>query len=195
MVLYGTGFYTKQYNRMLTKENTGLALEAFTKYVVQQARTNLSKGGKNVSKKLYNSLKGESTVSPNSIQVGISMEQYGEFVDQGVKGKTSSSKAPASPFRFGTGSGRKGGLTEGIKEWVRSKRLQFRDRKTGKYLSYDSTAFLITRSVYHKGIKPTYFITRPFEAGFANLPDEIVEAYGLDIDKMLKTILDNGKGN
>ena len=34
-------------------------LESFGKYIVKQARTNLTKGKKNVSKDLYNSIKFE----------------------------------------------------------------------------------------------------------------------------------------
>ena len=34
-------------------------LERFKKYVVSQSSDNLTRGGKNVSKKLYNSIKGE----------------------------------------------------------------------------------------------------------------------------------------
>ena len=34
------------------------ALDDFKKYVIQQARTNLTQGQKNVDKKLYNSLQG-----------------------------------------------------------------------------------------------------------------------------------------
>jgi hypothetical protein len=114
------------------------------------------------------------------------MEDYGAYVDQGVQGKSSSSKAPNSPFKFGSGSGRKGGLTQGISKWVQQKQIQFRDRKSGKFLSYQSTAFLITRSVYNKGIKPSLFFTRPFEKAFERLPDELVEAYGLDVEQFLK---------
>ena len=121
------------------------------------------------------------------------MEQYGEFVDLGVKGKTSSSKAPNSPFKFGTGSGRKGGLTQGIDKWVKLKGIQFKDKKTGRFLSYQSTAFLITRGIYNKGIKPTLFFTKPFEKGFKRLDDEMIEAFGLDVDEFLKFTLKNIK--
>jgi hypothetical protein len=114
------------------------------------------------------------------------MEDYGKFQDLGVKGKTSARKAPDSPYRFGSGSGQKGGLTNGINQWVKDKRLQFKDNTTGRFLSYESTAFLITRSVYNKGIKASNFFSKPFEVGFERLPDELTEAYGLDMDKFLK---------
>ena len=111
------------------------------------------------------------------------MEAHGVFQDKGVKGKTSSTKAPNSPFKFGSGTGKKGGLTNGIQKWVKQKRFQFRDEQ-GRFMSYNSTAFLITRSIYNKGLKPSMFFTKPFEKAFDRLPDELVEAYGLDIEKL-----------
>ena len=135
---------------MLEVEKT---IKRFRDYVIQQSRSNLSKSGKNNSKELYNSLKGEVVTENGFTIVGFQMADYGAFVDQGVKGKTSSNKAPNSPFKFGSGTGKKGGLTKGINQWVKQKGFQFRDRKSGKFLSYDSTAYLITRSIFHKGIK------------------------------------------
>ena len=114
------------------------------------------------------------------------MEDYGLFQDKGVKGKTSSNKAPNSPFKFGSGRGKKGGLTEGIDKWVRRKRFQFRDRKSGRFMSYESTAFLITRSIYNKGVKPSLFFTKPFQKAFKNLDKDIIEAYKLDVEELLK---------
>ena len=40
----------------MTLEETNKALNKFAKYVIQQARTNLTKGKKNVSNELYKSL-------------------------------------------------------------------------------------------------------------------------------------------
>jgi hypothetical protein len=113
------------------------------------------------------------------------MEQYGEFQDKGVRGKSSSSKAPNSPFRFGSGTGRKGGLTEAMEGYVKRRKIQFRDRKTGKFLSYESTAFLIARSIYQKGTKASLFFTKPFVAAFKRLPDELLKAYSIGLDKDL----------
>jgi len=160
-------------------------LNKFAKYVIQQSRSNLSKSGKNVSKELYNSLGYKAEVTTKGAELGFSMEQYGEFQDKGVRGKTSSAKAPNSPFRFGSGTGKKGGLTNSIDKWVRRKGIQFKDRKSGRFLSYQSTAFLISRSIYQKGIKPSLFFTKPFVAAFKRLPDELIEAYSIGLEKDL----------
>lgn len=174
---------------MLNNTETLNTLQAFNKYVIQQARTNLTKSNKNVSKKLYDSLKAQTKVSPNSIENYIEMEQYGQFLDLGVKGKVSSQRAPNSPFKYGSGTGKKGGLTEGIRGWVKARRFQFKNRETGKFMSYEQTAQLITRSIYLKGTKPTLFFSKPFAKGFESLPDELIKAYGLDIESFLKFTL------
>ena len=161
-------------------------IKKFRDYVIQQSRSNLTKGGKNVSKDLYNSLKGEIVTDNGFTIVGFKMDDYGAFQDQGVKGKTSSLKAPNSPFKFGSGTGAKGGLTQGIDKWVRARGFQFRDKKSGKFLSYQSTAYLITRSIFHKGIKPSLFFTKPFEAGYKKYIDvDLVKAFGADIETMV----------
>jgi len=176
---------------MLNKE-VNKALNRFAKYVIQQSRTNLTKGKKNASKELYNSLGYDLSVADNSFSLAINMEEYGAYQDKGVKGKTSSSKAPDSPFKFGSGTGQKGGLTKGIQKWVKRKGFQFRDNK-GRFMSYESTAFLITRSIYHKGIKPSLFFTKPFEKAFDNLPDEVVNAFALDLEDFLQYTTKNNR--
>ncbi len=118
---------------------------------------------------------------------------YAEFVDKGVKGKSNSERAPNSPFKFGSGTGKKGGLTDGVNGWVGRKRIQFKDRKSGRFLSYKATAFLIARSIYQKGQKPSNFLTGAFNKEFKDLPKQIIEAYGLDMAKFLQTSLNNNK--
>ena len=173
---------------MLNKEVQN-ELNKFAKYVIQQSRSNLTKGDKNVSKDLYNSLGYKLEETSNGTRLGFEMDGYGNFVDKGVRGKSSSAKAPNSPYRFGTGSGKKGGLTKGINQWVKRRGIQFRDRKSGRYLSYKSTAFLISRSIYQKGVKPSLFFTKPFNAAFKRLPDELLKAYSVGLEKQIGVIL------
>jgi hypothetical protein len=167
---------------MPRKENIEAVLNKFGKYVVQQARSNLSKKNKNVSKELYNSISYDLNVSQSgeSFSMVFKMADYGEFQDKGVKGKSSTAKAPNSPYRFGSGKYKgKGSLRESIPKWVRARRFQFRDKKTGKFMSYDSTAFLISRSIYQTGIRPSEFFSRPFGLAFKQLPPDIVKAFEL----------------
>ncbi len=118
------------------------------------------------------------------------MEDYGTFLDKGVRGFRSSARAPKSPYRFGTGTGKTGGLTKAIDRWVERKRFQFRDKK-GRFLSFKQTAFTIRNSIWLKGLRATEFFSRPFELAFKKLPKTIVEAYGLDLDRLLDDVLNN----
>ena len=171
--------------------NVEKELKNFAKYVVTKARINLRGSDKNSSGKLAKSLDSDVKVSKNSFQLAFLMEDYGVFQDKGVRGKSSSAKAPNSPFKFGSGTGKKGGLSEGINKWVKRKRFQFRDKKSGRFLSYDSTAFLISRSIYQKGIAPSLFFTKPFEKAFKGLNKDLVEAYKLDVEALMKNSINN----
>ena len=171
---------------MLEKEYTKKALEKFSKYVVSQSKANLTRKNMKGSSKLYNSINGVVEVYKNSFSLAFEMENYGKFQDEGVKGASSSLRAPNSPYRFGSGTGKKGGLTNSIKEWVKQKRIQFRDIESGKFMSYEATSRLITRSIYLKGLYPTNFFSTPFKKGFEKLPDDVVNAYNLDLENLLK---------
>ena len=169
---------------MLNKE-VQTELNKFAKYVIQQSRSRLTKDKKGGGD-LYNSLGYDLTETSNGGNLSFEMEDYATFQDLGVKGKSSSAKAPKSPYKFGSGSGKKGGLTKGIDKWVQRKGIQFRDKKSGRFLTYDSTAFIITRSIYQTGIKASMFFTKPFVKAFKRLPDELLEAYAVGIEKQIQ---------
>lgn len=41
-----------------------------------------------------------------------------------------------------------------------------------------------------RGIRPTYFFSKPFETDFNKLDDDVVEAFALELDSFLKYTLD-----
>mgnify|MGYP003112822097 FL=1 len=149
------------------------ALEKYGKYVVQQARTRLTKGRNpygtsNSSKKLYNSLKFN--VKKNGIV--FNMLDYGEYQDQGVRGKSSyyADETANSPFKYKN----KIPPAKPFEKWIKQKGIQGRDKKTGRFISRQSLSYLIARSIYSKGIRATLFFTKPFEAGLDKFSDELV---------------------
>jgi len=164
-------------------KNVDEILNKYAKYVVQQSKSNLTKdkkGGGN----LYNSVSYKIEKSQDDFLLDFLMEDYGAFVDKGVKGKTSTypeTSAALSKFQYGSGTGQKGGLTKGINAWLKKKRFQFRD-KQGRFMSYDSMTYLIARSIYNKGLKANLFFTKPFEAGLKRLPDDLIKGFALDIE-------------
>jgi hypothetical protein len=147
-------------------ENTKIALDKFGKYLVAQSRANLTRQKKNVTKTLYNSLDYEVKVNPKSIEFDFIMEAYGEWVDKGRK--------PGKMPPFGA-----------IYAWVARRKIQFKDTKTKKFLSYSETARRVMIKIKAKGIEPSDFYTRPFNLGFKQLPEELRQAYELDVMQFL----------
>ena len=61
-------------------------LKKFGNYIIQQSRSNLTKGKRNYTKELYNSLSYKLEESGDGFIIDFFMEDYGLFQDQGVKG-------------------------------------------------------------------------------------------------------------
>jgi hypothetical protein len=183
-------------------------LNKFAKYVIQQSRSNLSKGKKNVSKELYNSLGYEISQNGSSMSLGFNMVDYGKFQDRGVKGadpsrlspnaKITGQQAANSPFRFGTKSSA-GTFKQFVKRmslFAKQKNIRFREFKTvkgkrvstGRYAKggFDAVGYIIASNIYNRGIKPSMFFTKPFAAAFKRFPDELVEAYSIGIEKQIQ---------
>jgi len=160
-------------------KRTQAVLEAFKDFVIQQARTRLTKGNKNVSKSLYDSLKGNVKVTPNAIELSFEMDEYGMYQDKGVSGKQ---KKYDTPYSFKS----KMPPIKPLAEWAKKRNIRLRDEQ-GRFArgNYNTIGFLIARSIYRKGIKPSLFFTKPFEQGFKKLPDTLIEQFGLDVEDFL----------
>lgn len=153
-------------------------LNKFKDYVVSQAKSNLTRLGKNSSKTLYNSIKGNVKANPNSFEMEFSMEEYGFYQDKGVSGIK---KKYNTDFKYTN----KMPPAKAFDKWIVRKGLAPRDK--GKFKSRKSLSFLIARSVYFNGIKPSLFFTKPFEAAVKRLPEQLVEAFGIDAIKLFNT--------
>ena len=150
-------------------------LNKFRDYVISQAKANLTRGGKNSSKSLYNSIKGNVKANPNSFEMEFTMEEYGLYQDKGVSGikkkyntdyKYTNKMPPAKAFD----------------KWVVRKGLAPREK--GKFKNRKSLSFAIARSVYFNGIKPSLFFTKTFEKAYKKLPQDLVDAFGVDAIKL-----------
>lgn len=156
-------------------------LVRFAKYVIQQAKTNLTKGKHNFSKELYNSLDYSIYVDKNKFSLVFRMDDYGLFQDEGVRGaggtrKTTSQfnrrnnkgkiwkqKAPNSPFKFKD----KKPPVSAFKQWAQAKGLN---------------PYAVREAVYRQGIAPTKFFSAPFGLGFNRLPPDILKALQITAD-------------
>ena len=151
-------------------DNTKKALEKFGKYLVKESRKNLTRKKKNVTSSLYDSLDYQVKAMPNSFEFDFLMEEYGEWVD---KGRRAGKNPPFSPLR----------------KWVEDRRIQFRDN-SGRFQTYDQTAWRVVKSIGRKGIEPSNFYTRPFNLGFQKLPNEVAQAYALDAVEFIEFTID-----
>jgi hypothetical protein len=158
---------------MLDSKEVQEAIDKFRKYVIQQSRSNLTKQRKNVNKSLYNSIKGVSKVNKNSISLYFEMLDYGIFQDKGVSGKV---KKYNTDFSYKS----KMPPSKVFDKWIVRKGIAPRNEK-GQFMSRKSLSYLIARKIFREGIKPSLFFTKPFEKAYDRLPDEIIEAYGIDI--------------
>ena len=111
------------------------------------------------------------------------MQDYGEFIDKGVKGVESGRSLAGYKY-----TNKRPPVNE-IKKWMRVKPIKARNKKTGRFITQEQGAFLIANAIYKKGIKPTEFFSRPFELAFERLPDDLVEAYGLDVEQFMEFVL------
>lgn len=172
----------------MQKTEVQKALERFRDHVVSVSKRNLTNSKKNSSKKLYNSIKGNVKAMPNSFSMEFTMEDYGVFQDAGVSG---TKKKYNTPYSYKS----KMPPVKAFDKWIVRKGLAPR-KSGGQFTSRKSLAFLIARSVFRNGIKPSLFFTKPFEAAYKNLPQELVEAYGLDaielFNEQIDQIIKNG---
>lgn len=156
-------------------------LVKFQKYVIQQARANLSKQKKNYTKSTYNSLKSEIVTDKGFTLVNFMMNDYGYYQDEGVNGKL---KKYGSRFSYKD----KMPPIKPLAEWAKSKNIRLRDQ-AGKYKkgNYNTIGFLISRSIFNKGIKPSLFFTKPYEAGYKRF---IQNDLLLGVDQEIEILLD-----
>ena len=153
-------------------------LNTFAKYVIQQSRSNLTKGKKNTSKELYNSLGFKVSQSAKQTSLAFEMADYGKYQDKGVSG---TEKKYNTPYKYTS----KMPPTKAFDKWVVRKGIAPRG-SGGQFAKREGLKFAIAKTIFKKGIRPSLFFTKPFEAAFKRLPDELVEAYSIGLEKQIQ---------
>lgn len=160
-------------------------IDKFRKRVIIESRKNLTRQKKRVTNDLYDGLDSEVEVFKNSFRLSFNLGEYGEFVDKGVSG---TKKKYNTPFAFK----KKQPPSKPIEKWIKMRGIKGRNKK-GRFITNKSLSFLISRSIKEKGMKPSLYFTRPFNNEFKKLSNDLVEAFGLDVDDFLKfTLNKNG---
>lgn len=159
-------------------QETKKILNSFAKYVIQQAKTNLTKRKKNVSKKLYNSLDYKILQDNSGSILQFLMEQYGVYQDQGVSG---TKKKYNTPFAYTN----KRPPASAFDKWSIRKGIAPR-KDGGKFAKRKGLNYAIAQSIFEKGIKPSLFFTKPFEKRFQTLPNDLIAAFVNDAEKTIE---------
>jgi hypothetical protein len=174
------------------------ALDRFGRDVVKRSKSELSRQGKDASKRLSKSLDYNVKVSKNSFELSFVMEDYGKFVDKGVKGIGGSRKKPNAKgettyklkkvtnnlYKYKKGIQNKPS-SKHFNNWTVRKGIAPRS-KGGQFTSRKGLQEAISQVVWHQGLETTNFFTKPFDKEFKQLPEYLVEAYGLEVDEFLK---------
>ena len=140
---------------------TTKTLEKIGKMWRKNARISLRKQDKVNTGALYNSM--PVTVGQNQYAIYVDITptvDYWEFVDKGVQGASRNifPRQSESPFKYGSGKGGRG-LRGAIDKWVLQKGLGGTRDSQGRFTPRKSLVFLITRAIWNRGLKPTFFIS------------------------------------
>ena len=157
----------------MTYKNLKEALAEVRDLIVKESKENLiaaKKGGG----ALEDSIKGTPvTESGSSLMFQILMEDYATFVDKGVSGTKTKYDTPYSYTD-------KMPPPSALDKWTVRKGIAPRDDK-GRFMERKTLQFLIARSIYRDGIKPSLFYTEPYHKYLKNISKRLEKSYRVDV--------------
>ena len=140
--------------------NLNKTLEKVGKMWRKNARISLRMQGKVNTGALYESIPVIVGEDANEYYVNITPQvDYWEFVDKGVQGASRNifARQSESPFKFGANKTR--GLRGGIDKWVIQKGIQGTRDAQGRFTPRKSLVYAISNAIWHRGLKPSFFIS------------------------------------
>ena len=171
-------------------KNVERYLNSFGKQVVNRAKANLgrAKGG---STKLATTIKFEVKPDADGFVVNFYMADYGTFLDKGVSGnkkkqsfKNYENQSESSPYKYTTKQPPSGILAK----WISKKGIKGRDKKTGRFISNLSLAFLIGRKIKRDGIKSLSFFQKPLGLGMKQFGKDLLGVIAEEIKDNISNI-------
>ena len=164
-------------------ENIERYLNSFGKQVVNRAKGNLKKA-KGGGTDLEESIRFEVITEDDGFTVQFYMNNYGQFLDKGVSGtkerqnyKDYNNKVISSPFKYTNKQPPPGILSK----WISKKSIKGRDKKTGRFISNMSLAFIIGRAIKRDGIKSLSFFQKPLGLGLKQFGKDLLDNVAEDI--------------
>ncbi len=171
--------------------HTKKALEFIGKRWRKNARISLKMQGRVNTGALYNSMKVFVGSNQHAMYVNITPQvDYWEYVDKGVQGASKNifPKQSESPFKFGSGRG-KPGLRGAIDRWTTQKNIQGTRDEQGRFVARKSIVFLITRAIWHRGLKPSLFISGTWKRLRIKALNILAVAIGKDMAEAIRQSL------
>ena len=167
----------------MNTDNIERYLNSFGKQVVNRAKGNLQKA-KGGGTALEESIRFEVETDADGFSVKFYMNSYGQFQDKGVSGnkKTQSfkdykGKVISSPFKYTTKQPPPGILAK----WISKKGIKGRDKKSGRFISNLSLAFIMGRAIKRDGIKSLSFFQKPLGLGLKQFGKDLLGSVKEDI--------------
>jgi hypothetical protein len=167
----------------MNTDNIERYLNSFGKQVVNRAKGNLQKA-KGGGTALESSIKFEVVTDANGFSVNFYMSDYGTFVDKGVSGNKQTQKYKDylgkvinSPYKYTN----KQPPPNILAKWISKKGMKGRDKKTGRFISHMSLAFIIGRKIKRDGIKSIAFFQKPLGLGLKQFGSELLGNVKQDI--------------
>ena len=170
--------------------NTIQALQKIGKNVVKEGRGILKRKNKTTSKNtLYNDFDYLVGSSKDSITLEFlfgGADNYWQFVDEGVRGAggfkgSGRMRGQGSPFKYSN----KMPPRQPLINWIKNKPAKGRS-KSGRFITNESFAFLIQRSIFQRGLERTQFFSKPFTEQLKNQTENITKAFADDLEQLLK---------
>tara|TARA_B100001093_G_C26759163_1_gene984845 strand:+ start:861 stop:1373 length:513 start_codon:yes stop_codon:yes gene_type:complete len=155
-----------------TKKHTGKVLERYKRILAEEIKRQLNKPNSNLSKSIQGiKLRGKDGF-------GIYMNEYGIYKNSGVNGTQS---AYSSPYSYKV----KWPNIDKIKDWIVRNNVTPKTFKSTKLSELEDLSFLIARSIYKNGIRPTRFIDIAIEKVEPKMTIDLANAYLKDLSEPL----------
>ena len=175
------------------KGNTKNLEGAMTKFgskVIQEGRAILNQKGKRTQQNtLFNQYHYTMKSTDSTISIGFEFgdaKDYWEFVDQGVVGVggfkgSGNARGQGSEFKFKYANPG-GAMVNAIQSWIKNKPISIGD------MNEQGLAWAIGYSIKRRGLERTMFYSRPVEKNLQTLPDEVKEAFRIDMQNLINKL-------
>ncbi len=187
-------------------KNLEEAMIKFGSKVIQEGRVILNSPGsdgfnkRTSSDTLYNDYHYTLNLSNSTMTLGFEFgraNSYWRFIDEGVKGvgyseaktqggkqgkrgRTGIARGQGSPFAFKYARPTSV-MREAIKEWIANKPISVDG-------NIESAAFAIGYGIKRRGLERTQFYTKPVKKNLITLPDEVKEAFRIDVQNLINKL-------